>query len=76
MEEYDLGYNCVVPKYSFVCLMVLLNKLPTYDKLFSWGFVVSSTCVLCGSVEESRDHVFSPMVSLNRYGRYCCRSAG
>lgn len=36
----------VIPKHSFICWLPLLNKLPTMDRLCSWGFNVSSLCRL------------------------------
>ncbi|XVE94636.1 hypothetical protein REPUB_Repub02eG0026000 [Reevesia pubescens] len=38
--------------------MAILNRLPTRDRLASWGMVTDTDCVLCGFALESRDHLF------------------
>ena len=38
--------------------MTMLNRLPTKDRLKSWGLEVDGSCVLCKSVEETKDHMF------------------
>lgn len=33
-------------------------RLPTRQRLFSWGLQISPLCCLCSTFEESRDHLF------------------
>ncbi|KAE8696229.1 Zinc finger family protein, putative isoform 1 [Hibiscus syriacus] len=48
-----------VPKFSLMAWMVLLDRLPSKDRLGRFGIVVSnSLCVLCGVGQESRNHIF------------------
>ncbi|KAL0874846.1 hypothetical protein Bca101_024551 [Brassica carinata] len=54
-----------IPKHSFIVWVTAWNRLPTRDKLRSWGLDVPPTCLLCGSSDETRDHLlFSCSYSL------------
>ncbi|KAE8697492.1 hypothetical protein F3Y22_tig00110621pilonHSYRG00363 [Hibiscus syriacus] len=39
--------------------MAILDRLPTKDRLVRFGIAVDSSCGLCRSSFESRDHIFS-----------------
>lgn len=47
-----------MPRHSFHAWLVTLNRLPTRDRLLSWGLAVPATCLLCNQGDESRDHLF------------------
>ncbi|XP_010523230.1 PREDICTED: uncharacterized protein LOC104801610 [Tarenaya hassleriana] len=47
-----------VPRYGFIQWLALRGRLPTRDKLYRWGAVASSTCLLCSLEEESHSHLF------------------
>ncbi|XP_039037529.1 uncharacterized protein LOC120174872 [Hibiscus syriacus] len=48
-----------IPKFSLMAWMVLLDKLPTKDRLGRFGIVVNnSLCVLYGVGQKSRNHLF------------------
>ena len=47
-----------IPRQSFHAWLVALNRIPTRDRLLSWGLQVPSLCLLCNSVDETRDHLF------------------
>ncbi|KAJ8759651.1 hypothetical protein K2173_009298 [Erythroxylum novogranatense] len=47
-----------IPRHSFFSWLALLNRLPTKDRLQSWGLVSEVTCVTCSDGSESRDHLF------------------
>lgn len=47
-----------IPRCSFVCWMAMLNRLPTKDRLISWGMTVPPVCSLCSLNPESHDHLF------------------
>lgn len=53
-----LWFRNHVPRFSFITWIVMLNKLPTTDRLNAWGMNVNGTCVLCGVHQESRNHLF------------------
>ncbi|XP_039019758.1 uncharacterized protein LOC120151319 [Hibiscus syriacus] len=38
--------------------MVILDRLPTKDRLARFGLLVDNVCGLCGAGMESRDHLF------------------
>ncbi|XP_039006662.1 uncharacterized protein LOC120134275 [Hibiscus syriacus] len=39
--------------------MVILDKLPTRDRLIRFGVVNDDACVVCGSSMKSRNHLFA-----------------
>lgn len=47
-----------VPRFSFVSWMTVLARLPTRDRLISWGMTVPAACTLCSSGLESHAHMF------------------
>ncbi|KAG7588723.1 Zinc finger CCHC-type superfamily [Arabidopsis suecica] len=47
-----------IPKHAFICWVVAWNRLHTRDRLRNWGMNIPSSCVLCNSHDESRDHLF------------------
>lgn len=47
-----------IPKHNLISWMVILNKLPSKDRLMSWGMSVDPLCLLCQHKEESVWHLF------------------
>lgn len=47
-----------IPRQSFHAWLVALNRIPTRDRLLNWELQVPSLCLLCNSVDETRDHLF------------------
>ncbi|KAG2302208.1 hypothetical protein Bca52824_030859 [Brassica carinata] len=47
-----------IPRCSFITWLTVLQRLPTRDRLISWGLTVPDTCVLCFSHVESHQHLF------------------
>ncbi|XP_039040784.1 uncharacterized protein LOC120179189 [Hibiscus syriacus] len=47
-----------IPKFSFITWMVLLNRLPTRDRLLKMGINSEGTCVNCNIEQETRNHIF------------------
>ena len=45
-------------KHAIMVWMAVLNRLPTKDKIKSWGSEVNDVCELCRSAGETRDHLF------------------
>lgn len=45
------------PKHAFHLWVTNLNRLPTRDRLLSWGMPVSPSCCICSNRPESRDHL-------------------
>ena len=50
--------SMAIPKHVFISWMAILNRLPTKDRLISWGMEVNGDCCLCQGGMESRDHMF------------------
>lgn len=47
-----------IPKHAFIHWMVARDRLPTRDRLQSWGLKIPDNCLLCNVVPESRSHLF------------------
>ncbi|XP_056845541.1 uncharacterized protein LOC108844894 [Raphanus sativus] len=47
-----------IPKHAFNTWVVFRDRLPTRDRLISWGLIVPSHCLLCQNGDESRGHFF------------------
>lgn len=47
-----------VPKHAFHLWATVQNRLPTRDRLCSWGLNVRDVCLLCGIEPESKKHLF------------------
>ena len=45
-------------RYSFISWLVVLNRLPTKDRMLRWRVNLDSCCLLCEEELESRDHLF------------------
>lgn len=53
-----LCHSAVIPKHVVVVLMAILWRLPTLDRMRSWGITLNTNCLLCGAHEESHSHLF------------------
>ncbi|KAL9859096.1 putative reverse transcriptase zinc-binding domain-containing protein [Arabidopsis thaliana] len=47
-----------IPKHAFICWVSAWNRLHTRDRLRRWSLNIPSSCVLCNSCDETRDHLF------------------
>ena len=47
-----------VPRFAFTMWLMMLNKLPTFDRLRNVGIIESNQCPICRNDEESADHLF------------------
>ncbi|KAJ4904458.1 Reverse transcriptase zinc-binding domain protein [Raphanus sativus] len=47
-----------IPRHSFLTWLVLLDRCPTRDRLIRWGMNVNPLCLLCNTIQESRNHLF------------------
>lgn len=48
--------KAIPPKFSFISWIVVLQRLPTKDRLAFLG--MDTTCLLCGHQPETTDHLF------------------
>ena len=53
-----LWSSIVVLKHAVISWMAILNRLPTKDKLKSWGMDLLGDYMLCKKDQETRDHIF------------------
>ncbi|XP_013616948.1 PREDICTED: uncharacterized protein LOC106323353 [Brassica oleracea var. oleracea] len=47
-----------IPRCSFTTWTATLGRLPTRDRLISWGLSLPPGCVLCSNAIESHSHLF------------------
>ncbi|CAN6858437.1 unnamed protein product, partial [Brassica oleracea] len=47
-----------IPRHNFHTWLSVLDRIPTRDRLISWGINVDANCLLCNSMPESRNHLF------------------
>ncbi|CAH2051154.1 unnamed protein product [Thlaspi arvense] len=47
-----------IPKHAFICWVAARDRLYTRDRLRDWGLIIPTVCLLCNSVDESRDYLF------------------
>ncbi|XP_016733756.1 uncharacterized protein [Gossypium hirsutum] len=53
-----LWFPLHVPKHSLIAWMVILNRLPTWDRLLAFGISVDTYCFFCIDAVEKRDYIF------------------
>ncbi|KAL9690528.1 hypothetical protein QQ045_010930 [Rhodiola kirilowii] len=59
VEWHKLVWNDFnAPRDSLNAWLTVQNKLMTRDRLMKWGMRGDLSCVLCESMDESRDHLF------------------
>ena len=51
-------FSHATPKYAFLTWLAALNRLSTMDRVYRWNQGVDTTCALCKTAQESRDHLF------------------
>ncbi|KAK4726382.1 hypothetical protein R3W88_031299 [Solanum pinnatisectum] len=50
--------NAACPKWIFISYLALQSRLLTRDRLATWGCAEDVHCVLCGTEDESHNHIF------------------
>lgn len=53
-----IRFTGMIPKHAFLSWLVALDRLSTRDRMRRWGITVSPLCLLCGSTDECRQHLF------------------
>ena len=51
-------HPATVPKHAINSWLFMRNRNPTMDRLLAWGLDVEGICLLCGTQQESRNHLF------------------
>lgn len=63
-----------IPRCSFITWTAYLGRLPTRDRLISWGLSVPPGCVLCSAADESISHLFFQCsFAATTWSRFCGR---
>lgn len=52
-----IWFKGAVPRNAFNMWVTHLDRLPTHQRLASWGVAQSPNCCLCNSMVEARDHL-------------------
>lgn len=61
-----------IPRCSFISWTAFLGRLPTRDRLISWGLNVPPGCVLCSTSDESISHMFFQCpFAVSTWSRFC-----
>lgn len=53
-----IWYNQHIPRYSLTLWLAAMGRLSTMDRPMLRNIIGSRTCVLCGTVDESHNHLF------------------
>ncbi|KAG7552255.1 Reverse transcriptase domain [Arabidopsis thaliana x Arabidopsis arenosa] len=53
----SVWFKGAVPKHAFNMWVSTLNRLPTRQRLASWGVSPTMDCCLCSALPETRDHL-------------------
>ncbi|XP_019058541.1 PREDICTED: uncharacterized protein LOC109116848 [Tarenaya hassleriana] len=51
-------FRGAIPRQSFLIWQALQGRLPTVDRLVSWGMHINTVCVLCNADQETHEHLF------------------
>lgn len=54
----EIWFTWRIPKHAFLSWIAARDRMVTRDRLISWGLQVPAVCVLCGSDDENRQHLF------------------
>lgn len=75
VDWYDtVWFKEEIPRCSFITWLSMLGRLPTKDRLLSWGVSVPAACVLCSNGIESHQHIFFECsYSVDVWSRFCGR---
>ncbi|XP_033131826.1 uncharacterized protein LOC117126816 [Brassica rapa] len=52
-----IWFTGATPKHAFHLWVTKLNRLPTRSRLASWGMQILTTCCICSTQQETRDHL-------------------
>lgn len=52
----SVWFSQATRKFSFIAWFAMLNRLSTIDRISRWCQGVDTTCVLCKSAPETRNH--------------------
>ncbi|XP_038996147.1 uncharacterized protein LOC120120625 [Hibiscus syriacus] len=54
-----IWYPIHIPKHNIITWMIILDPLPTKDRLQKFGIIVNSQCILCSETNKTRNHLFA-----------------
>ncbi|XP_010436564.1 PREDICTED: uncharacterized protein LOC104720343 [Camelina sativa] len=77
----SIWFKGATPKHAFTMWVAQLQRLPTRDRLHSWGISTPTTCCLCSSYVESHTHLilhclFSDQVWMRVHSHLMLRPIG
>lgn len=53
-----IWFTQATPKFAFISCLSMRDRLSTLDRIAKWNHGIDTTCVLCKSASESRNHLF------------------
>lgn len=69
-------FKAHVPRWAIIQWLIILGRLATKDRIWSWGIEVNEECVLCHSGNESHSHLFFQCSFASSVWRYFLEKAG
>ena len=51
-------FSQATPKFAFMVWLSMQGRMSTMDRIAKWNHGIDTTCVLCRSANESRNHLF------------------
>lgn len=53
-----LWFSKAIKRQAFIAWPIVQDRISTFNKLSAWGLTMNTTCLLCGHLQESRNHLF------------------
>ncbi|XP_056860006.1 uncharacterized protein LOC130494489 [Raphanus sativus] len=54
----SIWFSQATPKFAFIAWLAMRDRLSTMDRISCWNQGVVTTCVLCKTTSETRNHLF------------------
>ncbi|XP_013709605.2 uncharacterized protein LOC106413358 [Brassica napus] len=58
LVQHSVWFKMATPRHAFLMWIAHNDRMPTRVRLSSWGLGTSTSCCLCDSALETRDHLF------------------
>jgi len=65
----EIWFAGATPRYAFITWLVVKNRIATGERMANWQLNADTSCVFCKHPMETREHLFSNVLSLGKYGR-------
>lgn len=69
-------FSQATPKFSFMAWLAMLDRMSTMDRVSRWSQGIDTTCVLCTTAAETRDHLFSECTFSSQIWQFLMEGVG